>query len=191
MVDSPPHPIAVQHSPDVPLQILAGPGSGKTRVLTSRIAHLILHPSSLLPPQNICAVTFTNKAANELKERLERLIGKELAAKVKMGTFHSLCAGFLRRLGAQVGLESNFTVCDAEERCDSHDRLLHAPDLFFFSLAKRSSQNCWNLLSLHLKVPIFLLRKGRFFHSSPRRKQKANPPTIFFFLLPGHQPIPC
>lgn len=107
---------AVQHPPSTPLQILAGPGSGKTKVLTTRIAYLILHHG--LPPQSICAVTFTNKAAKEMRERLERLIGKERTGMVRMGTFHALCAGFLRVWSGRVGLgvESNFTVCDAEER---------------------------------------------------------------------------
>ncbi|KAE9400182.1 UvrD-helicase-domain-containing protein [Gymnopus androsaceus JB14] len=89
---------AVQHSPEIPLQILAGPGSGKTKVLTSRIAHLILHHH--LPPWSICAVTFTNKAANEMKERLTKAIGKEKTQK---------------RYARSIGLEGNFTVCDAEE----------------------------------------------------------------------------
>ncbi|KAF9065598.1 P-loop containing nucleoside triphosphate hydrolase protein [Rhodocollybia butyracea] len=104
---------AVQHPPQIPLQILAGPGSGKTKVLTSRIAHLILHHKFL--PSSICAVTFTNKAANEMKERLTKLIGKEKTAEVRMGTFHALCALFLRKYASSIGLEGNFTVCDAEE----------------------------------------------------------------------------
>ncbi|KAF5391670.1 hypothetical protein D9757_002375 [Collybiopsis confluens] len=104
---------AVKHSPQIPLQILAGPGSGKTKVLTSRIAHLILHHA--LPPSAICAVTFTNKAANEMKERLTKVIGKEQTAQVRMGTFHALCALFLRKYSRTIGLEGNFTVCDAEE----------------------------------------------------------------------------
>ncbi|EIW84369.1 P-loop containing nucleoside triphosphate hydrolase protein [Coniophora puteana RWD-64-598 SS2] len=103
----------VQHSPSVPLQILAGPGSGKTKVLTSRIAHLILQHR--LEPGSICAVTFTNKAANEMRTRLTKLIGSERTNQVKMGTFHSLCALFLRKYGTSVGLDGNFTICDADE----------------------------------------------------------------------------
>ncbi|KAF7976974.1 hypothetical protein HWV62_5051 [Athelia sp. TMB] len=107
---------AVQHPPDTPLQILAGPGSGKTKVLTSRIAHLILHHR--IPPSSICAVTFTNKAANEMRERLEKLLGKDRTSQVQMGTFHALCAGFLRKWcsRAELGIEANFTVCDSDER---------------------------------------------------------------------------
>ncbi|KAJ7499466.1 P-loop containing nucleoside triphosphate hydrolase protein [Mycena latifolia] len=99
-----------------PFRFLAGPGSGKTKasyVLTSRIAYLILHHS--LPPSAICAVTFTNKAANEMRERLSKLIGKQRTAEVRMGTFHALCALFLRKFSKVVGIEGNFTVCDAEE----------------------------------------------------------------------------
>ncbi|KAJ6543965.1 P-loop containing nucleoside triphosphate hydrolase protein [Mycena capillaripes] len=104
---------AVLHEPEAPLQILAGPGSGKTKVLTSRIAYLILH--HLLPPSSICAVTFTNKAANEMRERLSKLIGKQRTSEVRMGTFHALCALFLRKFSKVVGIEGNFTVCDADE----------------------------------------------------------------------------
>ncbi|KAI0775289.1 UvrD-helicase-domain-containing protein [Trametes elegans] len=104
---------AVQHPPQIPLQILAGPGSGKTKVLTMRIAYLITH--CYLPPWSLCAVTFTNKAADEMHERLVKLIGKDNTAQVKMGTFHALCAMFLRRYSRVVGIEGNFTVCDADE----------------------------------------------------------------------------
>ncbi|TFY82118.1 hypothetical protein EWM64_g1894 [Hericium alpestre] len=104
---------SVEHPPNVPLQILAGPGSGKTKVLTTRIAYLILRHA--IAPSTICAVTFTNKAANEMKLRLTKLIGKEKVMRLKMGTFHALCARFLRQHAALVGLEGNFTICDAEE----------------------------------------------------------------------------
>ncbi|KAH9945389.1 UvrD-helicase-domain-containing protein [Epithele typhae] len=104
---------AVRHPPQIPLQILAGPGSGKTKVLTMRIAYLISR--CYLPANTICAVTFTNKAANEMRERLIRLLGKDTTMQIKMGTFHALCAAFLRRYARRVGLEGNFTVCDADE----------------------------------------------------------------------------
>ncbi|KAJ7050825.1 P-loop containing nucleoside triphosphate hydrolase protein [Mycena amicta] len=105
---------AVLHPPtECALQILAGPGSGKTKVLTSRIAHLIL--AHQLPPSSICAVTFTNKASNEMRLRLAALIGKQRTSQVRMGTFHALCALFLRRFASKVGIDVNFTVCDAEE----------------------------------------------------------------------------
>jgi len=80
---------AVVHPPEVPLQIFAGPGSGKTRTLTCRIAHLILHHN--VPPAEIVAVTFTNKAANEMRHRLQALLGDEVGA-LKLGRVIDLSA---------------------------------------------------------------------------------------------------
>jgi DNA helicase II / ATP-dependent DNA helicase PcrA len=77
-------PIAVMHEPTTPLQILAGPGSGKTRTLTCRIAHLIEYHR--IPSSKIVVVTFTNKAANELRVRLEDLIGAKAASALTLGT---------------------------------------------------------------------------------------------------------
>ena len=84
-----------------------------SKVLTSRIAYLILVHDIL--PTSICAVTFTKKAATEMRERLTRLIGKEKTTALQMGTFHSLCARFLRKYYHAVKLEENFTICDAED----------------------------------------------------------------------------
>jgi DNA helicase-2/ATP-dependent DNA helicase PcrA len=69
-----------------------------------------------MEPSSICAVTFTNKAANEMRARLIKLVGKEKVDKVKMGTFHSICALFLRKYGRVVDLDGNFTICDSDER---------------------------------------------------------------------------
>ncbi|KAF9565266.1 UvrD-helicase-domain-containing protein [Agrocybe pediades] len=104
---------AVEHDPSTPLQILAGPGSGKTKVLTSRITRLILTHN--LSPSSICAVTFTNKAANEMRDRLNKLLGKSRTVALQMGTFHSLCAKFLRKHPSAVNLDPNFTICDADD----------------------------------------------------------------------------
>jgi len=97
---------AVQHV-DGPLLMLAGPGSGKTRVVTHRIAYL-LHQG--ISPRNILALTFTNKAADEMRIRLERLAGHP---SVWMGTFHGFCARLLRRYASLVGLAENYSILDA------------------------------------------------------------------------------
>jgi len=93
---------------DGPLLILAGAGSGKTRVLTHRIAHLVCDHG--VEPNHICAVTFTNKAAREMRERTERLIGSD--AKLWLTTFHSLCARMLRRHAERIGRRKDFTIYD-------------------------------------------------------------------------------
>lgn len=100
---------------DGPLLILAGPGSGKTRVITHRIAYLMR--SAGVSPFNIMAVTFTNKAANEMKERLKHLVpqGTDL---LSMGTFHSICVRILRRDGLPVRLERNFVIYDDGDQVD-------------------------------------------------------------------------
>lgn len=97
-----------------PVLVLAGPGSGKTRVLTHRIAHLI--DGLGVDPFQILAVTFTNKAAREMKERLEALIGPEYAATLTVGTFHSLCARFLRRDIMHLGRERDFAIYDSDDQ---------------------------------------------------------------------------
>lgn len=106
---------AVTFPEDVPLQILAGPGSGKTRVLTSRIAYLVNHYG--VDPNHLVAVTFTKKAAQEMRHRLFALLGKETTNDLVLGTFHATCARYLRKYGTRIGLNTNFVIMDAEDRC--------------------------------------------------------------------------
>ncbi|GHS86001.1 DNA helicase [Bacteroidia bacterium] len=101
---------AVQHL-DGPLMIIAGAGSGKTRTLTYRIANLLNHQ---IEPFHILALTFTNKAAREMRERIFQLIGTE-AKQVWMGTFHSIFARILRIDGALLGYTKNFTIYDTDD----------------------------------------------------------------------------
>ena len=104
-----------------PLVVFAGAGSGKTRVITFRIAHLIaMHD---VAPWRILAVTFTNKAAGEMRERLLGLLGEQGAA-VQVGTFHATCARLLRRHGESLGLSKDFTIYDDQDQLALVKRVL-------------------------------------------------------------------
>lgn len=96
-----------------PLLIMAGAGSGKTRVLTHRIAYLLDEKD--VSPYNILAITFTNKAAKEMKARVEHLVGEE-AQVIWMSTFHSMCVRILRRDADRIGIERNFTIIDPTDQ---------------------------------------------------------------------------
>lgn len=103
---------AVFHT-EGPLLILAGAGSGKTRVLTHRIAYLM--EEKQVKPWNILAITFTNKAAGEMRERVDKLVG-EAAGSVWVSTFHSACVRILRRNIGWIGFDTNFAIYDAEDQ---------------------------------------------------------------------------
>jgi DNA helicase-2/ATP-dependent DNA helicase PcrA len=98
---------------DGPLLVLAGAGTGKTRVLTTRFAHILL--SGRASPGQVLAVTFTNKAAREMRERVGVLLGRP-AEGLWLGTFHALCARMLRRHAALVGLNQNFSILDTDDQ---------------------------------------------------------------------------
>src|ERR1700738_2996737 len=112
---------AVAHT-DGPLLILAGPGSGKTRVIVHRVAHLLevkgVHPS------NVLAVTFTNKAARELRARLDTLVGGQVARSLAVGTFHANCARWLRRDIKHLGRDPGFAIYDDNDQVDLVKQIL-------------------------------------------------------------------
>ncbi len=101
-------------STDAPLIVVAGPGTGKTRTLTVRIAHLIRNLG--VAPAHVLAITFTNKAAQEMRERLAALLTPEEAAAVTVKTFHAFAAQLLREHGGAIGLDGNFVILDEAER---------------------------------------------------------------------------
>ena len=99
---------------DGPLLIVAGAGSGKTKVLTSRIANIIKQKKAF--PNQILAVTFTNKAAKEMQNRVSKILGSSATGLSWLGTFHSICAKLLRKHASAAGLNSNFTIIDTDDQ---------------------------------------------------------------------------
>ena len=116
---------AVLHT-NGPLLILAGAGSGKTRVITFRIAHLIGEGHAA--PDEVLAVTFTNKAAEEMRTRVEQLLG-DARRPVWMSTFHSLCARLLRREGPAIGLTRDFVIYDSSDQISVVKQALKSLDI--------------------------------------------------------------
>ncbi len=98
---------------DGPVLVFAGAGTGKTRVITYRIANMIRHG---IKPENIAGMTFTNKAAEEMRERLDRLVNREDAKKIFLGTFHSFCARVMRKDIKVLGFGTNFTIADDSDQ---------------------------------------------------------------------------
>jgi len=110
-----------------PVLVLAGAGTGKTAALTARLAHLIATRRAW--PSEILAVTFTNKAAREMKERVGRIVGEAVEGMPWLGTFHSVAARMLRRHAELVGLQSNFTILDTDDQLRLLKQLILAADL--------------------------------------------------------------
>ena len=111
---------------DGPLLVLAGAGTGKTRVLTTRFAHILMTRRAF--PSQVLAVTFTNKAAKEMRERVASILG-EPAEGLWLGTFHALCARMLRRHAELVGLQSNFTILDTDDQMRLLKQIMSAANI--------------------------------------------------------------
>ncbi len=110
-----------------PVLVLAGAGTGKTAALTARLAHLVA--TRLAYPSEILSVTFTNKAAREMRERVGRMIGPAVEGMPWLGTFHSIGAKMLRRHAELVGLQSNFTILDTDDQLRVMKQLIQAADI--------------------------------------------------------------
>ncbi|MGD8968947.1 MAG: UvrD-helicase domain-containing protein, partial [Anaerolineae bacterium] len=114
-------------APEGPILVLAGPGSGKTRVLTSRVAWLVLEHD--VAPWRVMAVTFTNKAAREMRERLEDLLGPPRARSLTLGTFHATCARILRREAEAAGIPRDYVIFDTDDQLRLVKQALQALNL--------------------------------------------------------------
>src|SRR6056297_682657 len=112
---------------DGPVLMLAGAGTGKTKALTTRIVHLL--NTGRAAPNEILAVTFTNKAAREMKLRVGRLMGESIEGMPWLGTFHSICVKLLRRHAELVGLKSNFTILDTDDQLRLLRQLVRAANI--------------------------------------------------------------
>src|ERR1700738_2522030 len=112
---------------DGPVLVRAGAGTGKTRVLTTRIAHILA--TGRARPGDILAVTFTNKAAREMKARVGAMVGQLVEGMPWMGTFHSIGAKILRRHAELVGLKPNFTILDTDDQIRLLKQILQAQNI--------------------------------------------------------------
>ncbi|MEX2126888.1 MAG: UvrD-helicase domain-containing protein, partial [Xanthobacteraceae bacterium] len=122
-----PEQIAAVESLDGPVLVLAGAGTGKTRVLTTRIAHILA--TGRARPGDILAVTFTNKAAREMKGRVGTMVGEAVEGMPWLGTFHSIGAKILRRHAELVDLKSDFTILDTDDQIRLMKQVIQAADI--------------------------------------------------------------
>lgn len=145
-----------------PLLIMAGAGSGKTRVLTHRIAYLLDEKD--VSPYNILAITFTNKAAKEMKARVEHLVGEE-AQVIWMSTFHSMCVRILRRDADRVGIERNFTIIDPTDQKSVIKDVLKSENIDSKRFEPRMFIGAISNLKNELKTPEDAQKEANDFHS--------------------------
>src|SRR3989304_7904205 len=110
-----------------PLLVLAGAGSGKTKVLTNRVAYFI--QQGLIKPENALLLTFTNKAATEMRERIERILDSKFQILPMAGTFHSFCAKVLRLDGTHIEIPPNFIIYDESDQKDAVKQIMEKLDI--------------------------------------------------------------
>ena len=145
-----------------PLLIMAGAGSGKTRVLTHRIAYLLDEKD--VSPYNILAITFTNKAAKEMKARVEHLVGEE-AQVIWMSTFHSMCVRILRRDADRIGIERNLTIIDPTDQKSVIKDVLKSENIDSKRFEPRMFIGAISNLKNELKTPEDAQKEANDFHS--------------------------
>ncbi len=133
-----------------PLLVLAGAGSGKTRVITVRVAWLLAHGAK---PDELLAVTFTNRAANEMRERVAALVGTERAKAVTIGTFHAFCVRLLRERGTAIGLPSRFAICDSSDQLSTLKGALRELRVAETTIAPGALQSRISLMKSRLITP--------------------------------------
>ena len=141
-----------------PVLILAGPGSGKTRVIAHRVAYLIKVCG--VSPHRIMAVTFTNKAAREMAERLNRLVSGSVKD-LTIGTFHAICARILRRDGKAIGVEPKFVIYDDEDQISLIKRSIQEVGLDPKQYAPRAIQSAINAAKSRMSTPEEYIQQGR------------------------------
>ena len=150
-----------------PVLILAGPGSGKTRVITHRVAYLVKVCG--VSPHHIMAVTFTNKAAREMKERLQQLLGEAVGA-LTVGTFHAICARILRLEGEATGLKSSFVIYDEDDQLRLMKQVLEELNLDHKQYAPQALRSAISAAKSRLMSPDdYARRVGSYFEEIVHR----------------------
>jgi DNA helicase-2/ATP-dependent DNA helicase PcrA len=157
---------AVEHI-DGPLLIVAGPGSGKTRVITHRIAYLVKHAG--IEPGRIAAVTFTNRAAREMRSRLDSLLG-DRARYLTASTFHSLCAQILRRDGEAIGLSKDFVIMDDGDQLGLVKRAMEIAEVDPKRFPPRSVINAISAAKSHLVSPEGMAQQANGYYEEVVRR---------------------
>ena len=155
---------AVQHT-EGPVMIIAGPGSGKTRVITERIAHLI---NIGINPENILALTFTNKAAKEMKARIADLTENNDVFAICMGTFHSIFSKILREEAHIIGYTTNFTIYDNEDSVKIIRRIIKDLNL------DKDIYNAKNIFTRISLMKNYIISPKKYLHSETLKKQDLN-----------------
>ena len=142
---------------DGPVMVFAGAGSGKTRTLTHRVAYMI--KTGKVAPGNILAITFTNRATNEMRERLLQMIGP-YAYEATISTFHSLCARILRREIGLLGYKQSFTIADEEDQLKKINEAVNLENFDRKQYPGKRLQNLSTIINVSEESPRIRLKEG-------------------------------